>query len=82
MRLSPIWQQQILSRLRSTLATPLTIDEKNWVRDGTRGIDQYQSFVITDKILIIYGQQYQHNAYAYGTQTLIYPLYRLADIRK
>lgn len=81
-RLAPIWQKQIRSNLERSLEKKLTADEKDWIRDGTSDIQQYQSFVITPTLLIIYGQQYQHNAYAYGMQTLIYPRAKLTDIAK
>lgn len=81
-RLAPIWQKQIRSQLERSLEKKLSTDEKDWIRDGTSDIQQYQSFVITPTLLIVYGQQYQHNAYAYGMQTLIYPRSKLSDIAK
>ncbi len=82
MRLSLIWQRQIVKRLEQMMGKKLTWEEKNWIRDGSNDISNYQSFVITPKMLIIYGQEYQHNAYAYGTQTLNYPRNKLIDIAK
>lgn len=81
-KLSPIWDKQIAIRLKNTMRENLTADEKSWIHDGTTDIQQYQSFTITPRILTIYGQQYQHNAYAYGMQTLIYPRFRLKDIAR
>ena len=81
-RLSPIWQKQIRYTLEQSLGAKLTQDEKNWIRDGSNDIQQYQSYSITPKLLIIYGQEYQHNAYAYGTQTLIIPLSKIIDLKK
>lgn len=81
-KLSPIWQNRITIQLKQSLGKSLTKDEKNWIHDGSTDIQQYQSFVITPRTLIIYGQQYQHNAYAYGMQTLVYPRARLIDLAK
>lgn len=82
MRLSLIWQRQIVNRLEQMIGRKLTGEEKNWIRDGSNDISNYQSFVITPKMLIVYGQEYQHNGYAYGSQTLNYPRHKLADIAK
>lgn len=82
MRLSLIWQKQIVKRLEQMTGKKLTGEEKNWIRDGSNDISNYQSFVITPKMLIIYGQEYQHNSYAYGAQTLNYPRSKLIDIAK
>ena len=81
-KLSPIWDKQIAIRLKKMIRKDLSIDEKKWIHDGTRDIEQYQSFTITPRVLTIYGQQYQHNAYAYGMQTLIFPRFKLIDIAK
>lgn len=80
-RLGPVWRSQILAKLRANNGD-ITSADRIWVREGTVDDFHYNSFVLTDKVLIVYGQQYQHNAYVYGMQTLIYPLARLADIRK
>lgn len=81
-RLSPIWQQQIMNRVKQSIWKKLSSDDKKWIHDGATDIQQYQSFVITPRTLIVYGQQYQHNAYAYGMQTLLYPRAKLRDIAK
>lgn len=81
MRLSPIWQKQIISNLKKNIEK-LTTDDRKWIREGTVDIQNYQSFVLTPKMLIIYGQEYQHNAYAYGTQTLMVQRNKLNDIAK
>ena len=60
----------------------LTPDEKAWIKDGTTDIQNYQWFNITEKDLIIYGQQYQHAAYVYGTFDLKYPLALLRKLKK
>ena len=80
-RLGPVWRSQILAKLRANNGN-ITSADRLWVREGTVDDFHYNSFVLTDKLLIVYGQEYQHNAYAFGMQTLIYPLARLADIRK
>lgn len=81
MRLSPIWQKQIISNLKKNTGK-LTTDDRKWIREGTVDIQNYQSFVLTPKMLIVYGQEYQHNAYAYGTQTLIFQRNKIEDIAK
>lgn len=81
-KLSLVWYKQITIGLKKLIWKELTIDEKNWIHDGVTDIQQYQSFTITPRILTIFGQQYQHNAYAYGMQTLIYPRLKLVDIAK
>ena len=81
MRLSPIWQKQIISNLKRNTGK-LTTDDRKWIREGTVDIQNYQSFVLTPKMLIVYGQEYQHNAYAYGTQTLIFQRNKIEDIAK
>jgi hypothetical protein len=81
MRLSPIWQKQIISNLKRNIEK-LTTDDRKWIREGTVDIQNYQSFVLTPKMLIVYGQEYQHNAYAYGTQTLMVQRNKLNDIAK
>jgi hypothetical protein len=60
----------------------LTHDEKTWIKDGTTDIQNYQWFSLTDKELIIYGQQYQHAAYFYGTFDFKYPLALLRKVKK
>lgn len=61
---------------------PLSNADRAWILDGTTNILHYQSFVLTSNVLIVYGQEYQHNSFADGMQTLVYPLLRLRDIRK
>lgn len=73
---------RIRNKLSAALEQTLTADEKSWIRDGTTDILHYQSFILTDRVLVVFGQQYQHNAYAYGMQTLTYPLARLTNMRK
>ena len=80
--LAPIWKNKIINSLEKNTESVLSNDELKWIEEGTRTIDQYSSFVITPKWLIVYGQQYQHNAYAYGMQTLYYPRSKLTDIAK
>jgi hypothetical protein len=80
--LGPIWQKQINTRLATTMQSKLSSDDKKWIHDGVTDIQQYQSFILTPRVIIVYGQQYQHNAYAYGMQTLLYPRARLIDLAK
>jgi len=72
----------IRNKRSAALEQTLTADEKSWIRDGTTDITHYQSFILTDRVLVVFGQQYQHNAYAFGMQTLTYPLARLTNMRK
>ena len=81
-KLAPIWKNKIINTLEKNTESVLSNDEIKWIDEGTQTIDQYSSFVITPKWLIVYGQQYQHNAYAYGMQTLYYPRSKLTNIAK
>ncbi len=80
-RLGPVWRKNIESRLSLRMG-PLSNADRAWILDGTTNILHYQSFVLTSNVLIVYGQEYQHNSFADGMQTLVYPLLRLRDIRK
>lgn len=80
-RLGPIWRAQILSKLLASYGS-IASSDRIWVREGTVDAFQYQSFTLTDRFITIYGQEYQHNAYASGVQTLRIPLTRIADNRK
>jgi hypothetical protein len=81
-RLSPVWQKSIQKYIYTKKGVGLTHDEKTWIKDGTTDIQNYQWFSLTDKELIIYGQQYQHAAYFYGTFDLKYPLALLRKVKK
>jgi hypothetical protein len=79
-KLSPVWQLQIRAKLATALGQPLTPTDKEWIRQGTLAREQYESFVLTKTSLIVYGQDYQHAAHAYGTFTLVYPRKALGSI--
>jgi Protein of unknown function (DUF3298)/Deacetylase PdaC len=80
-RLSPIWQKQIQKEFKESEDTILSEVDLEWIREGTDSADDYSSFALTDKELIIYGQPYQHTAYAYGTFDLNYRLTLLRTLR-
>ena len=79
-KLSPVWQLQIRAKLAEKLGQKLTPTDKEWIRQGTLAREQYESFVLTEKSIIIYGQDYQHAPRAYGTFTLVYPRKSLESI--
>jgi hypothetical protein len=81
-KLAPIWKNKIINSLEKNTESTLWNDEIKWIEEWTETINQYSSFVITPKWLIVYWQQYQHNAYAYGMQTLYYPRSKLTDTAK
>ncbi len=80
-RIGPVWRKAIESRLRTQIG-PLSFADRAWILDGTTNISHYQSFVLTSNMLIVYGQEYQHNSFADGMQTLVYPLWKIRDLRK
>lgn len=74
-KVGPEWKKQILSELWAEA-------DIDWVNKGVVGSSNYRSFVITGSDIIVYGQSYQHNSYAQGERTLVYPLSKLTSLKK
>ena len=76
-RISDLCYHEVLNRVKKLGEEP----DLNWIKDGTYPKQEnYQSFNITDKNLIIVFQDYQVTSHADGPPEIAIPLKKLKDI--
>ena len=80
--LGPVWEKKISKELEKLYETSLDTSDIDWIKEWTNDISDFRSFTINARAITFYGQEYQHNPYAFGTRTLTYQLSKLQNIKK
>lgn len=78
----PVWEKKISKELEKIYETSLDTSDTDWIKEWTNDISDFGSFTINARNITFYGQEYQHNPYAFGTRTLTYQLIKLKNIKK